>query len=243
MRESRPGVGELISAGCALALLILLLTTAWYGVAGVPDPTFARPAVSGTETGWSGLTDVRWVIVLTAVVALGAIGLRISQREHGRQTDASRLVTGLGLLCSALLIYRVLIMLPSPDKVLDQKLGALLGLGCAIGIALGGHESIVERRSRPATISHRPGRRPAPRLSDSPDRASAAQPPFASAPAPAPPAPAPLAPAPLAPAPLAPAPLAPAPPAPAPPAPAPPAPAPPAPAPLAPGSRPESGTR
>src|ERR1700733_9119681 len=149
MTESRPRLGELISAGCALALLVLLLATAWYGVAGVPDPTHARPAVSGTETGWEALTDVRWVIVLTAIVAVGTVVLRISQREHGRQTDASRLVTALGLLCSALLIYRVLIVLPSSEKVLDQKLGALLGLGCALGVALGGHELIVERRTHP----------------------------------------------------------------------------------------------
>src|SRR6202020_29508 len=163
MTESRPRVGELISAGCAVALLILLLATAWYGVAGVPDPTYARPAVSGTETGWDGVSDIRWVIVVTAIVAVGAVVLRISQREHGRQTDASRLVTALGLLCSALLIYRVLIVLPSPDKVIDQKLGALLGLGCALGIALGGHESIVQRREHPATIRHRPRRRAAAR--------------------------------------------------------------------------------
>ena len=142
MKEAKPGTGELVSVGCALALLILLLTTAWYGVAGVPDPTYARPAVSGTETGWDGLTDVRWVIVVTAVVAVGAVVLRISQREHGRQTDASGIVTILGLLCTALLVYRVLIALPSSDKVIDQKLGALLGLACAVGIAVGGHESI-----------------------------------------------------------------------------------------------------
>jgi hypothetical protein len=155
MRQSKLGTGELVSAGCALALVILLFATAWYGVAGVPDPTYARPAVSGTESGWNGLTDVRWVIVLTAIVAVGAVGLRISQREHGRQTDASRVVTGLGLLCSALLVYRVLIVLPSSDKVIDQKLGALLGLACALGIALGGHESILERRARPFTVNHR----------------------------------------------------------------------------------------
>ena len=176
MVESRPRLGESISAGCALALLILMLATAWYGVAGVPDPTYARHAVSGTETGWAALPAVRWVIVLTAIVAVGAIVLRISQREHGRQTDASRLVAALGLLCSALLIYRVLIVLPSPDKVLDQKLGALLGLACALGIALGGHESIVERRSRPATISHRRGRRPTPRLPPPLDPSGAAPP-------------------------------------------------------------------
>ena len=158
----RPSTGELVSAGCALALLILLVTTAWYGVAGVPDPTHARPAVSGTESGWNGLSDVRWVIVLTAIVAVGAVALRISQRRHGRQTDVSRLVAALGLLCTALLVYRVLIALPSPDKVIDQKLGALLGLAFAIGIALGGHESIMQRRGRPFTISHRRRRAPAP---------------------------------------------------------------------------------
>jgi hypothetical protein len=162
MKDSRPGTGELVGAGCALALLILLFATAWYGVAGVPDPTYARPAVSGTESGWDGLTVVRWVIVLTAVVAVGAVALRISQREHGRQTDASRLVTALGLLCTALLVYRVLIVLPSPDKVIDQKLGALLGLACALGIALGGHESTVKLRGQPPTISHRRRRTSAP---------------------------------------------------------------------------------
>jgi hypothetical protein len=159
MKESKPRLGELISAGCALALLILLFATAWYGVAGVPDPTYARAAVSGTESGWDGLSVVRWVIVLTAIVAIGAVALRMSQRKHGRQTDASVVVTALGLLCAALLVYRVLIALPSPDKVIDQKLGALLGLACALGIALGGHESIVERRERPVTISHRRRRR------------------------------------------------------------------------------------
>jgi hypothetical protein len=155
MNASRPGIGELVSAGCALALLIVLFATAWYGVAGVPDPTYARPAVSGTETGWDGLSIVRWVIVLTAIVAIGAVALRISQREHGRQTDASGVVTALGLVCTALLVYRVLIALPSSEKVIDQKLGALVGLACALGIALGGHESIVRRRERPVTVSHR----------------------------------------------------------------------------------------
>ena len=162
MKDSKLGVGELVSAGCALALLILLFATAWYGVAGVPDPTYARPAVSGTESGWNGLSDVRWVIVLTAIVAVGSVALRISQREHGRQTDLSPVVTALGLLCAALLVYRVLIVLPSSDKVIDQKLGALLGLACAVGIALGGHESMVQRRERPPTISRRRRRRSTP---------------------------------------------------------------------------------
>ncbi len=47
-----------------------------------------------------------------------------------------------------LLTYRVLINLPSPSDVVDQKLGAVLGLVCAYGIAVGGFESIREQRVR-----------------------------------------------------------------------------------------------
>ena len=58
------------------------------------------------------------------------------------------MVAGLGSLTSLLLIYRVLIVLPSGAKVIDQKLGACLALICALGIALGGYESIAEHRAR-----------------------------------------------------------------------------------------------
>jgi hypothetical protein len=57
----------------------------------------------------------------------------------------------LGSVTSVLLIYRVLIELPGSGDVVDQKLGAFLGLLCAMGIAFGGYESRREARrsSRP----------------------------------------------------------------------------------------------
>ena len=152
-RGPRPGagsihVGELISAVSALALLVILFATEWYGVAGVPDPSAARPALSGVESGWNGLPVVRWVILLTVLVAVGSVILHASQRGHGNRTETGLAVFALGVLTSLLLIYRVLITLPSSEKVLDQKLGAVLGLAFALGIALGGHESLVELRDR-----------------------------------------------------------------------------------------------
>jgi hypothetical protein len=147
-RERLIGVGEWISAGSALVLLVLLFAAKWYGVASVPDPSAARPAVSGTESGWEGLSIVRWVLLLTIVVAIGSVFLHVSQRDHGARTDTSGAVAALGLLASVLLIYRVLIALPSADKVIDQKLGAFLAVLCALGIALGGHQSVTERRAR-----------------------------------------------------------------------------------------------
>ena len=152
-RAPRPGagpvhVGELISAVSALALLVILFATEWYGVAGVPDPSAARPALSGVESGWNGLPVVRWVILLTVLVAVGSVILHASQRAHGNRTETGLAVFALGVLTSLLLVYRVLIALPSSEKVLDQKLGAVLGLAFALGIALGGHESLVELRDR-----------------------------------------------------------------------------------------------
>lgn len=153
------GAGELTSAIAALALLILLFATKWYGVAGVPDPSAARPAVSTAINGWHGLTIVRWVVLLTVIVAVGSVLLHISQRRHGSKTDTSRLVSALGALTSIVLIYRVLVSLPSSDRVIDQKLGAVLGLACALIIAVAGRQSRLEQgRPAPAAAAE-PGRR------------------------------------------------------------------------------------
>jgi hypothetical protein len=150
--------GELTSSVSAVLLLVFLFATEWYGVAGVPDPSAARPAVTGAESGWTGLSLVRWVVLVTALVAIGSVVLHASQRRHGTKTDTSRLIAGLGSLTSLLLIYRVLIELPSSAKVIDQKLGAILGLACALGIALGGYESIAEHQARARTVVQRPRR-------------------------------------------------------------------------------------
>ncbi|MGI8714992.1 MAG: hypothetical protein ACR2NR_17785 [Solirubrobacteraceae bacterium] len=152
-------IGELTSSASALVLLIVLFATKWYGVAGVPDPSAARPAVSTAETGWEGLELVRWVVLVTALGALGTVLLHASQRRHGAKTDTSRLILGLGLLSSVLLIYRVLIVLPTGGRVIDQKFGALVALACALGVALGGHQSIAEHRLRAKTVQQRSRRR------------------------------------------------------------------------------------
>jgi hypothetical protein len=151
--------GELTSALGALGLLVLMFLTKWYGVAGVPDPSAARPAISSAESAWNGLTIVRWIMLLTIVAALGSVVLHASQRSHGMRTDTSRVVFGLGSLTSVLLIYRVLIDLPQASRVIDQKLGAVLGLMCALGIAIGGFESMHEQRILAKAISQHPRHR------------------------------------------------------------------------------------
>jgi hypothetical protein len=158
-RRTRIYHGELTSATSALLLLVLMFATRWYGVAGVPDPSAARPAISTAVDAYNGLPVVRWVMLLTICAALGSVVLHASQRSHGTRTDTSRLVAGLGSLTALALIYRVLIALPSPSRVTDQKLGAVLGLLCAVGIALGGWQSMLERKQ----LRWTPGQRGTPR--------------------------------------------------------------------------------
>jgi hypothetical protein len=159
VRRSQVHRGELTSALCAVLLLGLMFLTKWYGVAGVPDPTAARPAVFSAENAWDGLTEVRWVMLATIVVVLGSVLLHASQRTHGTRTDTSRVLLAFGAITSLLLFYRVLISLPEPSRVIDQKLGAVLGLVCALGIALGGLEAIGEQRSVTRSVAARPRHR------------------------------------------------------------------------------------
>jgi len=164
-RSTLPGApriyrGELTSALGALLLLILMFATKWYGVAGVPDPSAARPAISTAENAWYGLSVVRWVMLVCILAALSSVILHASQRSHGTRTDTSLAILGLGGLTFVLLFYRVLLVLPQASKVIDQKLGAVLGLTCALAITLGGVESVHEQRLFQRAVAQRPRRRP-----------------------------------------------------------------------------------
>jgi hypothetical protein len=145
--RTRVHVGELISLMSALALLVVMFATAWYGVAGVPDPSAARPAISTAADAWTVLTVTRWILVATIALVLGSVALHATQRRHGARTDTGLLVAGFGTLSGGLLIWRVLVALPGSGRVIDQKLGAVLGLACALGIAWGGYEALREERS------------------------------------------------------------------------------------------------
>lgn len=148
----RPERGQLLSAGCGLALLVLMFAFAWYGVDGIPGGSPTQRAV-WTENGWDGLHVVRWLILLAALAAIAAPVLTAIHPERRLRNRSGQVILGLGLLCSLLLVARVLIDLPSAPAVPDQKLGALLGLCSALGIALGGWDSLMARRVRLATRS------------------------------------------------------------------------------------------
>jgi hypothetical protein len=139
--------GELTSAGFALALVVVMFALKWYGVVGIAHGA-DRTGRSSAEDAWHSLTGLRWLMLVAAAVAIGSAVLHRSQRSHGVQTNTGLVVAVIGAVTAALLADRVLIDPPSRAAVVDAKLGAVLGLICAIGIAQGGYESTREEMAQ-----------------------------------------------------------------------------------------------
>jgi hypothetical protein len=148
VRRVRPRVhtGELMSAAGALVLAPIMFALEWYGVVGVPQ--VRRSGIVSVESAWDGLTYVRWLMLASIVVALGAVVLHATQRGHGARTDTGLPVAVIGTVTALAVGYRILIDLPSPRDVVDVKLGGFLGLLAVLAIAVGGWESVRQERAR-----------------------------------------------------------------------------------------------
>jgi hypothetical protein len=136
-----------IAAVSALLLLILMFGAKWYGAAGIPGTSAHAQAVT-TENAWGSLSVVRWVMLLTILAAGASVLVHLVEVSRSTIALIRLAVALLGSLTAVLLTWRVLIDLPSPSDVVDQKLGAVAGLVCAYGIAVGGFEAIREQRAR-----------------------------------------------------------------------------------------------
>lgn len=139
--------GDLVSAVGGVLLLALMFFTAWYGIDQLPSRSSAGAARATSENAWHALSLVRWVMLLTVVVAISAAIVHATQRSHGAKTRTGIAVTSLAALTALLLVYRVLIAFPTPDQVVDQKLGAMLGLLAALGMVVGGFATARAERS------------------------------------------------------------------------------------------------
>jgi hypothetical protein len=142
---SRLRRGEVIAGASALLLLVVLLFFRWYGVsaflAGVGRPR--------SFTGWDSLTNLRWLLLLTILSALALTVLQATRRAPAWPAGLSVIVTVLGLITVLALIYRVVINVPGPDDLLEQKPGAWLGLTSAIAILYGGYASMRQEGVAP----------------------------------------------------------------------------------------------
>jgi hypothetical protein len=145
-------VGAVLTLGGGVALLALMFATRWYGVVG-PGTGVNQSRIQGAVGLWSQLRIVRWLVLVTALVAAGSALVHVAQRASGAQWSLAPAIAVLGSVTSAALFYRVLVALPAPRSVVDAKIGAYLGLVSAVAIALGGIDAV--RQAGEARAPHR----------------------------------------------------------------------------------------
>ncbi len=138
---SRLRRGEWIVAASAIALLVLMFVPPWYGLPG-PRETAARARGQATSvSAFHGLTDLRWLMLITLAFAFGLVFLQGTRRAPALPVTFSMFVTVLGGLTSLCLIYRVLINTPD---AFGRKPAAYLGLLSVLVLTYGAFASMRE---------------------------------------------------------------------------------------------------
>lgn len=134
-------------AGVGGALLLVSLFLPWFGLSDAAAQALRqaeeiteqfdgepleRPDV--TESAWEAFALVRWVLLVTALVGIGA-GVTEVVGSRGRPpSGAAAMTASLGILSSLIVLYRVL----NPIGESGREWGLFVGLIGAIGVAVGG---------------------------------------------------------------------------------------------------------
>ncbi|HWF36768.1 MAG TPA: hypothetical protein VG295_15410 [Solirubrobacteraceae bacterium] len=143
-----PLQAELIAAAGGTLLLVSLLFLKWFGLGGTVGRFAPRAVATGSEGAWQTLTLLRWPALLAGAVAVAPVLVRLGHRWLGPPRRTHSMVAVLGSVTTLLLGYRVLIDLPDPSRVVDQKAGAILALLGALLIAIGGVESMLAQAAQ-----------------------------------------------------------------------------------------------
>jgi hypothetical protein len=141
---SRLRRGELIVGGGGVLLAASMFLMTWYAVR---SPFGQELALTGRRTswdGWQGLSHLRWLLLITILVAFALVWLQASRRPPALPVTFSMLATVLGLITTVALIVRVLIDTPSAGSLLSRRYGAFVGLAAAVVIFYGGYRSMRE---------------------------------------------------------------------------------------------------
>ena len=144
---------EWIVAASAVLLLVFMFALNWYA----PNDVLARAAATlgfnASVNGWHGLAQLRWLVLLTILLALALVYFQATRRAPAIPVSLSMIVTVLALLNLLGLLYRVVISVPGTDV---RKAGAWLGLASAAALLYGAFESMrtegIAERDGPGEI-------------------------------------------------------------------------------------------
>jgi hypothetical protein len=136
--------GEIVAGAGGALLLLFLFVPNWYALNGTFSQTAAVLGARTSWNGWWGLGGLRYLGLVTIVVALSLVYFQAAQRAPAVPVSLAVIATVLGGASVVAVIYRILAGPPSSGRFLHQQAGPYLGLLAAIGVAYGGYASMRE---------------------------------------------------------------------------------------------------
>jgi hypothetical protein len=141
----------------AIALFILMLFK-WFSYSvetKVLGRTISTNGPSTSLSGWHALTNIRWILLIAVIVALGAVFVVATEQKLQTPVPLSTIVTGLGGLSAVLIIIRAVISKPhggassvafggSVSLQVGTKVWAYFAFLAAVGLAYGGWRAMQE---------------------------------------------------------------------------------------------------
>ncbi len=146
MDVNRVRQGELIAGAAAVALLIIMFLP-WFGIGGAAGDALQQaqdlgfaPEIDTSANAWESFDFIDIVLFITVVVAVAFAAATAMSQTVALPVAASAIATGLGILSTLLVVYRIL----DPPFDSSRKYGVFLGLIAAAGIAYGGWRSMQD---------------------------------------------------------------------------------------------------
>ncbi len=153
MQAAKLRTGELVAAVSAVLLFVVMFLN-WFGVDedgffALDDDQqldlvkFAPDDVNVDRldlSAWQAFSFIDAILLLTIVVAIGAAVMSAASRSPNLPVAASAVTTGLGIIATLLVLWRLI----ATPYGLDRDLFAYVGLILAAAIAAGGWRAMAE---------------------------------------------------------------------------------------------------
>jgi hypothetical protein len=143
-----------IVGGGGVALFVFMFFFKWFGVSYntgvIPGVTGGSISVGGSLNGWHSLNTIRWLLIITVIVALAEVVLVGMARKVELPVAPSVIVGALGLLSAIFVLYRIISHphLGVPFSVSSisypAKVGVYLGFVATLAITYGGYLKMQE---------------------------------------------------------------------------------------------------
>ena len=150
MELSRLRSGELIAAAGGVGLLLVMFLD-WYAAGGTTEVGGRDIEISVGFNAWQAFDVTDVLLALAALAALGLAILTASRRSPALPVAGTVVTTGLGMLATLLVFYRILNQ-PGPNEFVEVKFGAFLGFLCALAIAAGGLRAMRDESGEDAPM-------------------------------------------------------------------------------------------